>query len=118
MQEKPKNKRTAVKLAYIPWGILSLAYTFKRDKKRFARSLSSVIFWTAVVVAATILPDTATVRNWAAENRLETELTEIIILISAIVALIFVCLENWIGAWRRANNRPQKWYEDFHASGK
>ena len=108
---KTKNKRTAIALACLPWGMMAWAYTYRQDKRRFFRSLTSVIFWLTITILVATVPETETIKSWSEERNIDRETTKNIMLIGASAVLAFVVVENWVKALRQTIKRSQQWYE-------
>ncbi len=114
MQDRPnKNKRTALILACLPWGIFTYLYTYKKDRARFFKNLRSVILWTALTLLALILPDIDSIQQWLTERNLETEITQLVLLICLAGLTILIMLEGWLHALRKTLKRSNSWYRQY-----
>ena len=111
-----KNKRIAVALSALPWGIFSWLYTYKTDSGRFWRNLASAGFWVGLSLGIWLLPDSGLLRDRIANleaNGVETELTHKLLLICVGGLTVIVLLESWLRALRGALKRPADWYAAY-----
>ena len=117
-QKKAKDKKTAVILACIPWGILTWVYTYKKDKKKLFKNLSAVVFWLVVILGAYKLPETKFVEEWLVQNNIEIELSQLILLIVSFVVLALTIILDWAKALRKAIKRSETWYKGYPLDSK
>lgn len=108
-----KNRKTAILLACLPWGIFTWLYTYEKDKKKFFRNIRSVITWLILTLLILILPDVDSIKEWLADRSLETELTQLVLLICVAAILALVVLEGWIKSLRYALRRSEDWYRKY-----
>ena len=114
MQGRPnKNKRTALILACLPWGIFTYLYTYQKDRARFFKNLRSVILWSALTLLALILPDIDSIQQWLTERNLETEITQLVLLICLAGLIMLIMLEGWLHALRKTLKRSNAWYRRY-----
>ena len=100
-------------MACLPWGIFTWLYTYKKDKKKFFRNISSVIVWTIVTLLILILPNINSIEEWLTQKNLETDLTQLVLLICSFVILALVILEGWIKSFRNTVRRSDAWYAKY-----
>ena len=103
----------AIILACLPWGIFTYLYTYKKDRKKFFKNLRSVIFWSALTLLAFMLVGIDSIQQWLTERNLETEITQLVLLICLAGITIIAMLEGWLHALRNTFKRSDTWYTKY-----
>ena len=113
---KAKDKRTAVLLSLIPWGVFCRLYTYQKDKRRLRKSLVSIAIWLGLTLSVWLLPEIESVKSWRAdlnEQGTDTELAHLVLLLCVGGIFILVILEAWLQTIFDSVKRSAGWYERY-----